>query len=642
MRTQWGTADRFSRSIRIPWQKYGLTALCLLVIGCSGDATQKPEPASGDCDLSAFADADGDGFGDASDARTVCAVEAGVSARSGDCDDDNPNVNPDAAETCDGLDNDCDGQVDPDSAQGTSMFFRDVDADGWGDGTDSVAACTVPDGFVDLEGDCADTDPLRNPEASEECDGGDNNCDGLTDEEDPFVVCNSPPSLLGASLSPEPAYAGDSVLCSPVGWSDADGDPERVSVQWELNFELSLDVDEIFDASITGGDVLVCTLTPLDDSGAGESVFSILTVSNSPPSEAGVGITPERPREGVDGLVCVIDAPATDPDGDSLSYSVVWEVDGVPYGGAAATTTLVGDTIPSGVVVGGEVWTCGVTAFDGAESGLEVRAEVEIVPPCDTGVVEVVTSSGLQFKRVCAQTFDQGCTPGQVATGSCEFDESPVRPVTLSRDFLVGTTEVTQGQFLAMMGYNPTGYTGWGTSAAVSDVHWHMAAAFSNALSTAEGLAGCYSCSGSGTGVRCTAPADPYACDGYRLPMEAEWEAAARCGSDQAWAGSSSPGAVGWYSGNSGARVHAVGGLATNACGLYDMSGNVSEWTNDLYGGYAAGAVTDPYSTSGSYMVIRGGSYYHDYHIMRVSDRWWSDLTYQHASLGFRVFRTMP
>jgi formylglycine-generating enzyme required for sulfatase activity len=72
------------------------------------------------------------------------------------------------------------------------------------------------------------------------------------------------------------------------------------------------------------------------------------------------------------------------------------------------------------------------------------------------------------------------------------------------------------------------------------------------------------------------------------------------------------------------------------------MSGNVAEWTNDWYATWPSGAVTDPYRSSASYIVHRGGSYFHDYWYMRVSDRWWSDHDYTHASIGFRVVRSAP
>ena len=99
-----------------------------------------------------------------------------------DCDDDDASVHPDADELCDGIDNDCDDVVDEDAIDATT-WYMDADGDGWGDPNASIAACAIPDGYVDVDGDCDDSRDDIYPDAPERCDGIDNDCDGLVDED---------------------------------------------------------------------------------------------------------------------------------------------------------------------------------------------------------------------------------------------------------------------------------------------------------------------------------------------------------------------------------------------------------------------------------------------------------------------------
>ena len=109
----------------------------------------------------AFGDLDGDGF----------------SVADGDCNDDRPDMSPAGSELCDGLDNDCDGVIDENTA---SRWFVDGYGDGYGSG-EGVGSCTQPGNYVPIDGDCDDEDPTVHPNASEECDGDDDDCDGQVD-----------------------------------------------------------------------------------------------------------------------------------------------------------------------------------------------------------------------------------------------------------------------------------------------------------------------------------------------------------------------------------------------------------------------------------------------------------------------------
>ncbi len=125
-------------------------------------------------------DADGDGYTPEScDCREDAVPTCGL-----DCDDAHADAHPGAQETCDGIDNDCDGQIDEADAAGTSRWFEDKDGDGYGDASSEVLACARPDGYSPSSLDCDDQDPAVNPAAEEVCDGIDNDCDGRDEGED--------------------------------------------------------------------------------------------------------------------------------------------------------------------------------------------------------------------------------------------------------------------------------------------------------------------------------------------------------------------------------------------------------------------------------------------------------------------------
>ena len=142
-----------------------------------------------------FADDDGDGFGDADRALQACLPPSGHVASGTDCDDADPAVNPEATEVCDELgviDEDCDGLVDDadDSTEVATMttWSVDDDGDGYGDAHSARTSCVAPEGSLADATDCDDSDAAISPESEERCDGDDNDCDGLVDDEDPDVV----------------------------------------------------------------------------------------------------------------------------------------------------------------------------------------------------------------------------------------------------------------------------------------------------------------------------------------------------------------------------------------------------------------------------------------------------------------------
>jgi formylglycine-generating enzyme required for sulfatase activity len=214
------------------------------------------------------------------------------------------------------------------------------------------------------------------------------------------------------------------------------------------------------------------------------------------------------------------------------------------------------------------------------------------------------------------------CPPGEFIMGSPSSeadrgsDEAQVK-VTLSKGFWMGKTEVTQAQWQALMGKNPSHFKG--ANLPVESVSWNDAQEFLKKID--EVLA---------------------ATDGWKtmLPTEAQWEYAARAGESWLYSGSDKLDEVAWYGDNSSDKTNSVGMKKANAWGLHDISGNVTEWCRDWYGEKLPGE-TDPQGAAlGAYRVFRGGSWFVSAFSSRVADRYSNNPTGTSGSIGFRVLRS--
>jgi formylglycine-generating enzyme required for sulfatase activity len=218
----------------------------------------------------------------------------------------------------------------------------------------------------------------------------------------------------------------------------------------------------------------------------------------------------------------------------------------------------------------------------------------------------VVTAQGIELMWIPPGSFTMGSENGN-------GNEKPAHQVTIREGFYLGRYEVTQAQWRALMGSNPSHFKGH--SIPVERVSWDDAVMFI---------------------ARLNAQSDGYT---YRLPTEAEWEYAARAGTTGDYAGELD--AMAWYNVNSGAQTRPVGLKLPNAFGLHDMHGNVWEWCADSYHDNYTGAPVDgsAWASAGKAKsrVVRGGSWYDNASLCRSSNRDWVAPDSRSFSIGLRL-----
>ena len=226
------------------------------------------------------------------------------------------------------------------------------------------------------------------------------------------------------------------------------------------------------------------------------------------------------------------------------------------------------------------------------------------------------TGTGIEMVLIPPGTFTMGCSASN--SYGCVSGENPTHQVTLTKALYMSRTEVTQAVWAAKMGSNPSRFNDRGERP-VEQVSWYDVQAFCGTT-------------------------------GMRLPTEAEWEYAYRAGTTTAFHimpgylngtnDDSQLGTIAWYGAGSGGSTNAVAAKVANGFGLYDMSGNVFEWCQDWYGTYASGAQTNPTGPdSGSYRVMRGGSWFYNSNSSRASCRASQGPVDRYDDMGFRVAR---
>jgi large repetitive protein len=521
-----------------------------------------------------------------------------LSSDSHDCDDSKSDVFPGASEVCDGYDNNCDGSIDfgDEELEGDTDFFPDGDSDGYGSPDElAVVACSdsVVDGYVTNSDDCNDADGDISPNGKEICDEIDNNCNGLTDNDDL------------SELEPVEYYQDFD--------HDFEGSP----------------YSSIFSASCT---------PPANHSANNLDCNDYNNAINSAADEICDGIDNDCD-----------DLTDEDDQADLVGNTYFLDADGDGDGSASETFTFCSDPAEGYSYSSGDCDDGNPEIHEAAVEDCSDELDNDCDELTDEADDDCVNTCYFENCDIKVDMPEEGIGADFILVTDLA---DPLGTYTLESHFYIMTTEVTQGMFNALMGYDSrqgcesleslpcenAEIFGDGTDHPAYYATWHMAAHFANTLSVQEDLSSCYSCTlGSAdelvedgtddTDIECQPihGTEFAECDGYRLPNQNEWLQASRSGASGGWwtgAGDALGGLVSseescigdevledgtgaeppisqyaWYCGSGVEASQEVAQLLPNGFGLYDMHGNVSEYIHDWpdglalsYGSYWGGA----------------------------------------------------
>ncbi|MBK9371854.1 MAG: VCBS repeat-containing protein [Deltaproteobacteria bacterium] len=431
-----------------------------------------------------YADADADGFGDDTNTTTACEAPTGFVAQGGDCDDGDNTVYPDAAERCEGLDNDCDGAIDEDVQ---TSWFKDADSDGHGDATSPLESCDPPAGYASSSDDCDDSRAEVSPSDAEICDALDNNCDGSIDEGvtttyylDADTDGYGDPDYTTAACSLPAGYAATSTDCDD---STASANPgaDELCDGLDNNCDSKVDEDSATDAPTWYIDY--------DKDNYGSTAYTKTQCSQPSGYTALSTDCDDTTAKSYPGAAEYCDGVDTDCDGtkdegDALDADVYYkDADGDTYGDPGSTTTSC--SLPTGYVTdssdcedGAATAYPGSTATETPKDGVDQDCDGEDLCTdlnCD-GLPDVVLAqhyTGSVYKGSLYLYMNQG---------SGKFSSAKVTTLSSSGSYGWAASDLDQDGYQDVIISN---YYDGSTTTLNSMVYWGSAAGYSTADSTA-------------------------------------------------------------------------------------------------------------------------------------------------------------